>query len=134
MCPKSDRVAATLPDNTCPSFWTLALADLIIPAALRLWLIFLISFALLGYSVPFSIVFGAIGGIAGGISSAWWQIKGGAPQKPKNSNKPPVDELTPNQGSRTNTRWEIPFLKPDRAKVRYMERQRRIRDRKMNQR
>jgi len=110
------------------------LADLIIPAALRLWLIFLISFALLGYSVGFSILFGAIGGIAGGVSFAWWQIKGGAPTEPENDAQPPVDDLTPTEGSQTNPRWEFPFLKPDKSKVRYQNRQRRIRDRKAYER
>lgn len=106
------------------------MADLIIPAALRLWLIFLISFALLGYSVPFSILFGAIGGLAGGVSLAWWQIKGGAPSGEEYKDQPPIDKLTPEEGSNANPRWQLPLLKPDKSKMRYLERQRRVRGRK----
>ncbi|MEM6449384.1 MAG: hypothetical protein AAF703_03620 [Cyanobacteria bacterium P01_D01_bin.105] len=109
------------------------MADLIIPAALRLWLIFLIAFALLGYSVPFSIAFGAIGGLAGGISFAWWQIKGGAPSRRSSagSGSTDQDQPTPSKGPESNSRWALPLFKPDKAKVRYLERKRRIRDRKM---
>ena len=55
------------------------MTDLIVPAALRIWLVFLLLFALLGYSVPASILFGAIGGFAGGLVSAWWYVPGGEP-------------------------------------------------------
>ena len=55
------------------------MTDLIVPAALRIWLVFLLVFILLGYSVTVSIVFGAIGGFAGGLISAWWVMPGGAP-------------------------------------------------------
>ncbi|MEM8614630.1 MAG: hypothetical protein AAGF93_21640 [Cyanobacteria bacterium P01_H01_bin.105] len=55
------------------------MTDLIVPAALRIWLVFLLVFALLGYSVPASILFGAIGGFAGGLVSAWWHAPGGEP-------------------------------------------------------
>lgn len=79
-------------------------------------------------------MFGAIGGLAGGISSAWWQIKGGAPSEPTYKGQPPVDKLTPQEGSITNPRWRFPFLKPDKSKIRYLERQQRVRDRRMKQR
>lgn len=55
------------------------MTDLIVPAALRLWLVFLLVFALLGYSVTASILFGAMGGFAGGLVSAWWHAPGGEP-------------------------------------------------------
>jgi hypothetical protein len=53
------------------------MTDLIVPAALRIWLLFLLVFTLLGYPVVFSILFGALGGFAGGMISAWWSLKGG---------------------------------------------------------
>jgi hypothetical protein len=53
------------------------MTDLIVPAALRIWLLFLLVFSLLGYPVAFSILFGALGGFAGGMVSAWWSLKGG---------------------------------------------------------
>ena len=55
------------------------MTDLIVPAALRIWLVFLLVFALLGYSVTVSILFGAVGGFAGGLVSAWWHAPGGEP-------------------------------------------------------
>ncbi|HEY9764362.1 MAG TPA: hypothetical protein V6D07_17680 [Trichocoleus sp.] len=58
------------------------MADKIIPAALRIWLAFLLLFLLLGYSIVSSIVFGAIAGFAGGMISAWWNAKGGEPTAP----------------------------------------------------
>lgn len=58
------------------------MTDKIVPAALRLWLVFLLALFLVGYSVPTSILYGAIGGFAGGLVSAWWQTKGGVPQAP----------------------------------------------------
>ncbi|NEQ49306.1 MAG: hypothetical protein F6K11_04115 [Leptolyngbya sp. SIO3F4] len=58
------------------------MTDLIVPAALRIWLVFLLMFALLGYSVTASILFGAMGGFAGGVVAAWWHAPGGEP-KPK---------------------------------------------------
>ncbi|MEM6598400.1 MAG: hypothetical protein AAF810_11390 [Cyanobacteria bacterium P01_D01_bin.36] len=109
------------------------MADLIIPAALRIWLIFLLIFIFLDYSVPFSITFGAIGGIAGGIVSAWWQMKGGAPSSgPKGL--PPTDKLKrPNpDGSDVNSRWQLPFLKSNASKNRYLERKKKARSRRLN--
>lgn len=55
------------------------MTDLIVPAALRIWLVFLLVFIVLGYSVTASILFGAIGGFAGGLVSAWWNAIGGEP-------------------------------------------------------
>lgn len=55
------------------------MTDLIVPAALRYWILFLLVFTLLGYSVGFSILFGALGGFVGGMISAWWQVRGGEP-------------------------------------------------------
>lgn len=39
---------------------------------LKLWLFFLLSLYLLGYSIPLSIFFGALGGLAGGLYYSWW--------------------------------------------------------------
>ncbi len=55
------------------------MADRIVPAALRAWLLFLLLFIVLGYPVGFSILFGAAGGFAWGTVSAWWSIPGGVP-------------------------------------------------------
>ncbi|MDV3353422.1 hypothetical protein D0962_13000 [Leptolyngbyaceae cyanobacterium CCMR0082] len=55
------------------------MTDLIVPAALRIWLVFLLVFVLLGYPVTVSILFGAVGGFAGGLVSAWWYAPGGEP-------------------------------------------------------
>lgn len=60
------------------------MTDLIVPSALRIWLLFLLLFALLGYSVTASILFGAMGGFAGGLVSAWWHAPGGEPALRKN--------------------------------------------------
>lgn len=60
------------------------MTDLIVPAALRIWLVFLLVFIVLGYSVTVSILFGAIGGFAGGLVSAWWNALGGEPMPQEN--------------------------------------------------
>mgnify|MGYP001792841833 FL=1 len=109
------------------------MADLIIPAALKIWLIFLLVFIFFQYPVPFSIIFGAIGGIAGGIVSAWWQMKGGSPSDgPKG--KPPADKLKrPDpDGSNVNPRWDVTFLKSNAAQRRYIERRKKARMRRLN--
>ena len=62
------------------------MTDLIVPAALRIWLVFLLIFVLLGYSVTTSILFGVVGGFAGGLVSAWWDALGGEPM-PKDGQK-----------------------------------------------
>ncbi len=56
-------------------------ADKIFPVALRLWLVFLFLFLLMGYAIAPSILFGAVGGFAGGFVSAWWQTPGGEPKR-----------------------------------------------------
>lgn len=107
------------------------MADLIIPASILTWLIFLLVFILLGYPTDISMLFGAIGGIAGGTVIGWWQIKGGAPDGP--DNRPPTDKLRrpdPNQ-EHYGARWDIPFLKTNRAKKRYQVRRKKARDRRI---
>lgn len=59
------------------------MTDKIVPAALKLWLVFLLVLIVLGYSVVTSILFGAIGGFAGGMVTAWWKTKGGEPRTPQ---------------------------------------------------
>ncbi|MEO0768001.1 MAG: hypothetical protein AAFY72_00990 [Cyanobacteria bacterium J06649_4] len=112
------------------------MADLFIPAALRIWLFSLLTFVLLDYSVPFSILFGAIAGVAGGLVSAWWQIKGGSPSSGFIKGLEPTDKLKqpdPN-GSDEGPAFELPFLKTNKAKKRYMERRKRARDRRLTKR
>ncbi len=79
------------------------MADLIIPVALRLWLVFLFALLLLGYGVVLSIVFGAIGGFAGGTVSAWWQAPGGVPAPPKPRGKVAMPAALGRLGSRFDT-------------------------------
>ncbi|MGB3310007.1 MAG: hypothetical protein WBG32_22790 [Nodosilinea sp.] len=55
------------------------MADKIIPPALKIWLVFLFLFLLLGYEVVPSILLGAIAGLAGGTIQAWWITPGGEP-------------------------------------------------------
>ena len=55
--------------------------DLLVPAALRICLLFLLVLVLIGYPVEASILFAAVGGLAGGFVSAWWRSYGGAPQR-----------------------------------------------------
>ncbi|MGD1898640.1 MAG: hypothetical protein ACFB16_17005 [Phormidesmis sp.] len=108
------------------------MADLLIPAAVRIWLIFLLVFIFLGYNVPFSIFFGFVGGLAGGLVTAWWQIKGGAPNDPKGL--PPTDNLKrPDpDGSDVNPLFEVPFLKTNKAQQRYIERRKKARSRRVD--
>ena len=108
------------------------MADLLIPALIRTWFIFLVTFIFLGYAVPFSIFFGFVGGLAGGLISAWWEIKGGAPAGPKGL--PPTDKLRrpAPDGSDENPRFELPFLKTNKAQQRYMERKKKARARRTN--
>lgn len=106
--------------------------DLIIPATILTWLVFLLVFILLGYTTGVSMLFGAIGGIAGGSVIGWWQIKGGAPSDaPKD--RPPIDKLRrpdPNK-EYFGAGWHVPFLKSNRAKQRYMTRRKKARDRRI---
>ena len=64
-------------------------------AGLKLWLLFLIGFKLLGYPISSSILLGAIGGLAGGWVAAWWRMD--EPDKP-------IEE---NTGDRLPTRRSI---------------------------
>ena len=106
------------------------LADLIIPATLLIWLVFLFVFVLLGYSVPFSILFGAVGGISGGIASAWWQVKGGTPAAaPKKSASSAQKGTTGLDEDEFKSRWDLPFFK-NPAKQRYLDRGKRARARR----
>lgn len=79
------------------------MTDLIVPAALRIWLGFLLVFVLLGYSVTVSILFGAVGGFAGGLVSAWWYALGGEPI-PKEDTKNSSGLQLPNWRWRTERR------------------------------
>ncbi|MGF1566510.1 MAG: hypothetical protein ACFCVD_00270 [Nodosilinea sp.] len=56
------------------------MVDKIIPTALRIWLVSLFTFLLLGYGVLPSIFFGAVAGLAAGVMSAWWKTPGGEPK------------------------------------------------------
>jgi hypothetical protein len=55
--------------------------DKIVPTALKIWLLFLFMFLLLGYEVMPSIGFGAIAGFAAGLVHAWWITPGGVPTR-----------------------------------------------------
>ena len=58
---------------------TSPIADKAIPAGLKVWLIFLLSFYFLGLPAVFSILYGFVGGVAGGWIFAWWHTAGGEP-------------------------------------------------------
>ena len=105
--------------------------DLIIPATILTWLVFLLVFILLGYTTSVSMLFGMIGGVAGGVVIGWWKIKGGAPSV--SSNRPPIDKLRrpdPNK-EHYGAGWHVPFMKSNRAKQRYMTRRKKARDRRI---
>ncbi|MEM1278412.1 MAG: hypothetical protein AAF827_03395 [Cyanobacteria bacterium P01_D01_bin.6] len=85
------------------------MTDKIFPVALKLWLVFLAAFLLLGYEIAPSILFGAIAGFAGGTVSAWWHTPGGEPAPP-NPEPNALDKL----GERLKPRGvqnRLPFLK-----------------------
>ncbi len=84
--------------------------DKIVPVALRLWLLFLFLFLLLGYAVIPSVIFGAIGGLAGGTVSAWWQTPGGEPQ-PRQMSKPGTIEQLSNRIKPNGLKGRLPFMK-----------------------
>ena len=113
------------------------MADLIIPATLKTWLVFLLLFILLGYPVPFSILFGIIGGVAGGLTTAWWQVKGKGPGEAGKSSLLPMvdsdkdDDTSDRTDTDEKTRWELPFLGPSKSKKRYLERNRRAKNRRI---
>ena len=46
-----------------------------VDAGLKYWLFFLLSFLLLGYPPPISILLGGIAGLSGGFIFAWWGSK-----------------------------------------------------------
>ena len=46
-----------------------------VDAGLKYWLFFLLSFLLLGYEPPVSILLGGIAGLSGGFIFAWWEVK-----------------------------------------------------------
>lgn len=43
--------------------------------ALKLWLVFMLSFAIAGYRAEYAILLGALGGITSGFIACWWQMK-----------------------------------------------------------
>lgn len=47
---------------------------------LRLTILFILAFALLGYPPELALVYGAVGGVAGGVVGAWWLAKDTAGQ------------------------------------------------------
>ncbi|NJN21229.1 MAG: hypothetical protein HC812_08640 [Leptolyngbya sp. RL_3_1] len=84
--------------------------DKIVPVALRLWLLFLFTFLLIGYAVLPSVIFGAIAGLAGGTVSAWWQTPGGEPQA--NMKPSTIEQLTTRiKPGEINLKERLPFLK-----------------------
>ncbi|MEO0541992.1 MAG: hypothetical protein AAFZ80_14175 [Cyanobacteria bacterium P01_A01_bin.105] len=85
------------------------MTDKIFPVALKLWLVFLLAFLLLGYEIAPSILLGAIAGFAGGTVSAWWQTPGGEPAPPSpepNALNKLGERLKPGQ-----VQNRLPFLK-----------------------
>ncbi|MBV6622029.1 MAG: hypothetical protein KI793_03585 [Rivularia sp. (in: Bacteria)] len=46
-----------------------------VDAGLKYWLFFLLSFLLLGYDPPISILLGGLAGLSGGFIFAWWGSK-----------------------------------------------------------
>ncbi|MDB9525651.1 hypothetical protein PN498_06600 [Oscillatoria sp. CS-180] len=85
------------------------MTDKIFPIALRLWLLFLLTFLVLGYTIPTSIILGAIGGFAGGTVSAWWQTPGGEP-KEEELEPTALDKLADRLRT-PQVRTRLPFLK-----------------------
>lgn len=57
------------------------MVDKIVPTALKIWLVFIFIFLLLGYEITPSIAFAAIAGFAGGMIQAWWITPGGVPTR-----------------------------------------------------
>ncbi|MEM1308721.1 MAG: hypothetical protein AAGF98_04315 [Cyanobacteria bacterium P01_H01_bin.153] len=85
------------------------MTDKIFPFALKLWLVFLGAFLLLGYEIAPSIVLSAIGGFAGGTVMAWWQTPGGEPAPPS-SEPSALDKLGEKLKPR-RVQNRLPFLK-----------------------
>ncbi|MEL6813438.1 MAG: hypothetical protein AAFP03_01330 [Cyanobacteria bacterium J06598_3] len=110
------------------------MADLIIPATLKSWLFFLFLFFLLGYPIPFSILFGAIGGVAGGLTSSWLQVQQGIASDSNNDDDESGrddDATAPGKVLGKSSRWEIPFFGSSKAKQRYTARNQRARSRRI---
>jgi len=109
-------------------------ADLIIPATLKSWLFFLFLFFLLGYPIPFSILFGAIGGVAGGLTSSWLQVQQSIASDSENDDEKGGngdDNSPPGEILQKTSRWEIPFFGTSKAKQRYNARNQRARNRRI---
>ncbi|MGB6294969.1 MAG: hypothetical protein WBF90_02145 [Rivularia sp. (in: cyanobacteria)] len=64
----------TTSTRTGPHPETVASSDGV-DAGLKYWLFFLLSFILLGYDAPISILLGGIAGLGGGFIFAWWGSK-----------------------------------------------------------
>lgn len=64
----------TTSTRTGPHPETVASSDGV-DAGLKYWLFFLLSFLLLGYDPPISILLGGIAGLSGGFIFAWWGSK-----------------------------------------------------------
>lgn len=64
----------TTSTRTGPHPETVASSDGV-DAGLKYWLFFLLSFLLLGYQPPISILLGGIAGLSGGFIFAWWGSK-----------------------------------------------------------
>ena len=82
------------------------IADKAIPAGLKVWLIFLISFYLLGLPVILSILFGFMGGVAGGWIFAWWQTAGGEPLETRST-----EETEQTNRRASQSRFRVPFFR-----------------------
>ncbi|MEO1429767.1 MAG: hypothetical protein AAFS12_17405 [Cyanobacteria bacterium J06632_19] len=64
----------TTSTRTGPHPETVASSDGV-DAGLKYWLFFLLSFLLLGYEAPMSILLGGLAGLSGGFIFAWWGSK-----------------------------------------------------------
>ena len=64
----------TTSTKTGPHPETVASSDGV-DAGLKYWLFFLLSFLLLGYEAPISILLGGLAGLSGGFIFAWWGSK-----------------------------------------------------------
>ncbi|QQE63602.1 hypothetical protein GFS31_02690 [Leptolyngbya sp. BL0902] len=51
------------------------------PPTLKIWLLFLLLFLMLGYGPIPSILFGLVAGLAGGVVATWWVSPGGEPKE-----------------------------------------------------
>lgn len=84
-----------------------------ISIGLQLWLFFLLSFVLLQYPVPLSILLGAIGGLAGGLVVAWWYSKDvPPPPSPQGTDEKPETDSGKQQKDAKKPRRDWPLLRP----------------------